>query len=240
MADRLDSIVGCFGIGQIPSGTADPFGLRRLALGFIHIVEDRRFELGLAEVVRAALELYGDKLTETRETVRQNVLEFIKGRFVHSLISSGIPAAAVEAVVSVSFDDLVDCRSRIVALAAIRNEPTFAVLAAAFKRVMNIVKDNHESEVRPELFQLPAEERLHRVFTEVAATVAPLLDEKKYQQALADIMRMKEPVDQFFDQVMVMAEEEELRRNRLNLLTGIARLFLQIGDFSKMQPAGES
>ncbi|MCF6291239.1 MAG: glycine--tRNA ligase subunit beta [Desulfobacterales bacterium] len=237
MADRLDSIVGCFGIGQIPSGTADPFGLRRQALGFIHIVEDRRFQLGLAGVVRAALELYGDKLTEPRETVRQNVLEFIKGRFVHSLISAGIPAAAVEAVVSVSFDDLVDCRSRIVALAAIRNEPTFAVLAAAFKRVMNIVKDNHGSEVRPELFQLPAEERLYRVFTEVAATVAPLLEEKKYQQALADIMRMKEPVDQFFDQVLVMAEEEELRCNRLNLLTGIARLFLRIGDFSKMQPA---
>ncbi len=236
MADRLDSIVGCFGIGQLPSGTADPFGLRRLALGFIHIVEDRRFELDIAEAVNAALELYGDKLTEPRETVRQKVLEFIKGRFVHSLISAGIPATAVEAVVSVSFDDLVDCRSRINALAAIRNEPAFGVLAAAFKRVMNIVKDHRAGEVRPELFREPAEERLYRVFTEVAAGVAPLLAEKKYQQALAGIMGMKEPVDRFFDQVMVMAEEEELRCNRLNLLAGIARLFLRIGDFSKMQP----
>ncbi len=235
MADRLDSIVGCFGIGQVPSGTADPFGLRRLALGFIHIIEARGFTLDLDEAIRTAIGLYGGQLTQDHDLIVSGVSEFIKGRFVHNLISVGVPGSAVEAVVSVSCNELVDCRARIDALAAIRQEPTFTTLAAAFKRVMNIVKDNKETAVVEELLQSEAERDLYRVFRKVEGAIAPLLDKKEYGLALEHILQMKEPVDTFFDEVMVMVDDAALKDNRLNLLTAIAGMFLRIGDFSKMQ-----
>lgn len=234
LADRLDTIAGCFGIGQVPTGTADPFGLRRLALGLLHIIEDRGFSLSLPEFVGEAVALYGDKLTENPQKTKRDILEFIRGRFVNDLIARGIPRAAVEAVTSVSFDDVLDCRARIVALAAIKDQPTFTILAAAFKRVMNIIKENRGETINPFLLQEAAEKNLYDTFMAVQSEARPLLLQKEYARALEVILRMKESVDTFFDEVMVMVDEQQLRENRLNLLKGIAQLFLQVGDFSKM------
>jgi glycyl-tRNA synthetase beta chain len=234
MADRLDSITGCFGIGQIPTGTTDPFGLRRLSLGLLHIIEAMSFSLSLGEFVDEALSLYGDKLTVPRAEARRNVLEFIKGRFSNDLAGRGIPAEAVEAVTSVTFDDPLDCRRKINALMAISSQEAFPVLAGAFKRVINIIKDNSDTEVQPALLGEPAEQKLHAAYLAVRREAAPLLEAGDYEKGLAVILKMKEPVDTFFTEVMVMVEDERLRANRLNLLTAIARLFLQIGDFSKM------
>jgi len=237
IADRLDTIAGCFGIGQVPTGTTDPFGLRRLALGLLHILEEHAFALSLPEAIEAALELYGDKLTEENPAAKNKILEFVKGRFVNDLIGRGIPGSAVEAVTSVSFDDAVDCRARIDALAAIRSQPAFTVLAAAFKRVKNIIKNNHGTEVDTTLLHEEAERILYEVFTRVQNESKPFLETKEYNKALDIILQMKEPVDHFFDEVMVMTDEAALKKNRLNLLTAISGLFLQVGDFSKMQSA---
>lgn len=234
MADRLDSVTGCFGIGQIPTGTADPFGLRRLSLGLLHIITAMGFRLSLAEFVDQALSLYGDKLTVPRAEASRNVLDFLKGRFNNDLTSQGIPAEAVEAVTSVAFDDPLDCKRRINALLAISSQEAFPVLAGAFKRVINIIKDNSETAVQPELLSESAEQKLHAAYLAVREEAAPLLAASDYEGALAVILKMKEPVDTFFEEVMVMVEDEKVRANRLNLLTAIARLFLQIGDFSKM------
>jgi len=237
MADRLDTITGCFGIGQMPTGTTDPFGLRRLALGFLHIVESHRFTFSLSEAVDAAIGLYDDKLTGEKPAAKAMILDFIKGRFVNDLIGRGIPGSAVEAVTSVSFDDVVDCRAKIDALAAIREQPAFTVLAAAFKRVMNIIKGCSETEVNFELLQEGAERNLYEAFAKVQDETKPFLQAKEYGRALDVILLMKEPVDVFFDEVMVMTDDEALQKNRLNLLTAISGLFLQVGDFSKMQSA---
>ena len=136
---------------------------------------------------------------------------------------------------SVSFDDVVDCRAKIDALAAIREQPSFTVLAAAFKRVMNIIKGHHETIVNEELLQDGAERSLYEAFAKVQDETKPFLQTKEYGKALDIILRMKEPVDMFFDEVMVMTDDAALQKNRLNLLTAISRLFLQVGDFSKMQ-----
>lgn len=234
MADRLDSITGCFGIGQIPTGTADPFGLRRLSLGLLHIINTMGFRLSLAEFVDEALSLHGDKLTVSRADARRNVLEFIKGRFSNDLTGQGIPAEAVEAVTSISFDDPVDCRRKINALMAISGQEAFTVLAGAFKRVINIIKENSEAAVQPKLLSEPAEQKLHEAYLAVSREATPLLEAGDYEKGLEVILKMKEPVDTFFEEVMVMAEDEKVRANRLNLLTAIARLFLRVGDFSKM------
>jgi len=239
MADRFDTISGCFGIGQVPTGTTDPFGLRRLALGLLHIIESQNFALSLPEAVEAALQLYDKKLTEDKGVAQSRILDFIKGRFVNDLIGKGVPGSAVEAVTSVSFDNVVDCRARIDALARIRNQPAFTVLAAAFKRVMNIIKGHHASEVEVELLREDAERNLYEVLKEVQNETKPLLEAKEYGKALDVILRMKEPVDVFFDEVMVMTEDESLKQNRLNLLSAISGLFLQVGDFSKMQAAAK-
>ena len=238
MADRLDTIAGCFAIGQRPSGTADPFGLRRLALGLLHIIEDRSFALSLSALVEESLELYGEKVSEDYATVKSQIIDFIQGRFVNDLVARGVPRQAIEAVTSVSFDDVIDCRARIEALAAMKEQPTFAVLAAAFKRVMNIIKDSRGGTVDDNMLQESAEKQLFETLQMVQKEADPLILAKEYGAALNVILHMKEPVDTFFDQVMVMADDPQLRANRLNLLSAIAQLFLKVGDFSKMHVAG--
>ncbi len=232
LADRLDTIVGCFGIDRIPSGTADPFGLRRLALGLLHIIIDKNSTLSLQDCLQKAIELYGDRLTS--ESTLENSREFIKNRFINDQTAHGVPLGAVEAVVSVDFDDVVDCRKRIKALVAISEQSAFPLLAGSFKRVNNIIKDHSRTTVVPELLAEPGEKNLFAALEEVKKEVGPLVAEKEYEQALHAILRMKEPVDTFFDDVMVMVEDEKIRENRLSLLARIAKLFLSVGDFSKM------
>jgi glycyl-tRNA synthetase beta chain len=234
LADRIDTIAGCFGIGKQPTGTTDPYGLRRLALGLLAIIERHQLALSLRDLTDFALELYGDKVTVDRGGAREAVLDFLKGRYVNDLTAKGLPGSAVEAVTSVTFDEVVDCTLRIRALAAVQGEETFTILAGSFKRVRNIIKDNDDDTVLPGLLVEAGEKELHLALAEVATETAPLLAGRDYPAAMAAILKMKGPVDRFFEQVMVMAEDEALRRNRLNLLTGVSRLFLKIGDFSKM------
>ncbi len=234
LADRMDTIAGCFGIEQIPTGASDPYGLRRLALGLLHIIEKHAFELSLTDLCRHALTLYGDKLTADTENACRNIMDFIKGRFVNDLISRGLPGEAVEAVTTVSFDDVMDCRIRIAALAAISKQPNFTMLAGAFKRIMNIIGDNREVDVDEALLHEAAERKLYDAFMSVNNEAQTRLLQREYDRALDVILRMKEPVDTFFDDVMVMSDDPALRKNRLNLLAAIAQLFLRIGDFSKM------
>ncbi|MEJ2032846.1 MAG: glycine--tRNA ligase subunit beta [Deltaproteobacteria bacterium] len=239
LADRLDTIAGCFGIGETPTGTTDPFGLRRLALGLLHIVEEKDFHLSLTFMIDRALELYGDKLTEDRTITCRQALDYIKGRFSNDLATRGVLPEAVEAVTAVDFDDPVDCHRRIEALVAISARPEFSLLAGAFKRVINIIKGHREDWVDEKLLAESAEHDLFTAYQETARKAEPLLEEKNYEEALAVILEMKEPVDRFFDEVMVMVEENALRNNRLALLTAIARLFLRVGDFSKMYAVGQ-
>lgn len=233
LADRLDTMVGCFGIGQQPTGATDPFGLRRLSLALIHIVSDRGYCLSLREAIDKALSLYGDRVDAGTTTV-ETVLAFIKGRFVNDAVARGLDQGAVEAVSSLGFDDINDCRKKIDALIAIRHEQAFSVLAAAFKRIRNIIKGHHGGDIVPELLVEEAERRLAKVYGQVQGLVHPLLEKKEYKLALTEMLALKEPVDHFFDSVMVMADDEQVRINRLNLLVAIAGLFLRVGDISRM------
>ncbi|MCB2182851.1 MAG: glycine--tRNA ligase subunit beta [Desulfobulbaceae bacterium] len=234
LADRLDTLAGCFGIGKVPTGTTDPYGLRRHSLAVLHILGGHGLPLSLPESIQMALELYGDKLTEDREKSTAAILDFIKGRYMNDLIAKGLPQEAVEAVLSTSFDNIVDCRKRIDALIAISSQETFTLLAGAFKRVRNIIKGQNQTVIQEQYLQEEAEKKLYAVYQDVEEKVKPLIKESRYEEALAQILEMKEPVDSFFDTVMVMSEDENLKNNRLALLSVIATLFLRIGDFSKM------
>jgi glycyl-tRNA synthetase beta chain len=233
LADRIDTLAGFFGIGKVPSGTADPFGLRRISLATLAIIAGKGYRLSLHEIIHKALALYGNKVDGSGATV-EAVLNFLQGRFVNDLISRGWAAELVEAATSVAFDDLNDCLLRIEALAEIQRDPAFVVLAGSYKRVRNIVKDNHDTVVDPGLFAEEAERRLYQLYLSVAEEMHGLIAEDRYAAALTAMLRLTEPVDSFFDTVMVMAEEPQIRQNRLNLLTGLGELILQIGDISKM------
>lgn len=234
LADRIDTIAGCFGIGQLPTGSTDPFGLRRQAIGLIRIIEQHGLALSLQALITSAVGLYGDKLSEERALAQANILEFIKGRYANNQGASEVAAEMIEAVVSVSFDNIIDCNQRIKALQAISRQPSFPLLASAFKRVMNIIKDHQALPVDPALLTDEAEKALQQTLLAVRQEAQPLIDQGDYEAALIVILKMKEPVDLFFEKVMVMTDDLALRQNRLSLLRSIADLFLQIGDFSKL------
>jgi glycyl-tRNA synthetase beta chain len=234
LADRFDTLAGCFGIGQTPSGTADPFGLRRIVLAILQILREREYRLPLREVIYKTLALYGDRVDGSSATV-DAVLSFIEGRFRNDCIAKGADAGAVAAAASVAFDNPNDCLRRIEALTAMKSDPSFTVLASSYKRIKNIIKGNSSIEVQTELLVDRAEKDLFELLSEVRQAMAPMLEAENYREALECLLRMKGPVDTFFDEVMVMAEDENIRQNRLNLLTGLGVLVLQIGDISMMQ-----
>ncbi|CAG0987085.1 glycyl-tRNA synthetase beta chain [Geobacteraceae bacterium] len=233
MADKLDTICGCFGVGLIPTGSADPYALRRSALGIINIILDKGYRLSLEEQVDKALGLLAPKLTRPAADVKADVLEFFRGRFVN-LMADRYAADAVEAAVAAGCADLVDAAARIAALAQFKSHPDFEPLAVAFKRVGNIVKEGVDVAVDPALFQDPAEGLLHDAVQGVAASVRGKIAGRAYLDALTEIAALRGPVDTFFDKVMVMAEDERVRTNRLALLTGIARMLGTIADFAKI------
>ncbi|HJV67447.1 MAG TPA: glycine--tRNA ligase subunit beta [Geomonas sp.] len=235
LSDKMDTICGCFSVGLIPTGSADPYALRRSAIGIINIILDKGYRLPLDGFIKNSLDLLSAKATRPLEDVHRDVLEFFRGRFVN-LMADRYPSDAVEAVVSVSFDDLVDAAAKIAALAEFRNREDFAALAVAFKRVSNIVKGGVDTKVTEALFQDAAEGALYQALQGVKGKVEAAVAGGKYLAALTEIATLKEAVDLFFDKVMVMAEDEKVRENRLALLTGIARLFARLADFSRLSP----
>ena len=234
LADRIDTIAGLFGIGQVPSGTADPFGLRRQSLAVLNLISGKKYTISLKEIVHKALALYGDKVDGSSETV-DKVIAFIKGRFANDCIAKGIDAGIVEAAISVEFDDVCDALERIDALVSVQKEEAFPLLAAAFKRIRNIIKDNSDTTVNEALLGDAAEKQLYTVFGEVNQEMGELLKSNNYVDALHAMLKLKQPVDTFFDDVMVMAEDMDVRQNRLNLLTTIGELIFKVGDISKIQ-----
>jgi len=233
IADKIDTICGCFGVGLIPTGTADPYALRRSAIGIIAITLDRGYELLLTELIDESLKLLQKKLTREFDAVHTEVLEFFRGRYVN-MMGGRYPADVVDAVVAVSFDNLNDTTARIEALAEFKERPDFEPLAVAFKRVCNIVKQGIDIPVDGALFQVEAEQELFNAFEVVATSAGEMISAKNYLAALTEIAGLRGAVDTFFEQVMVMAEDEKVKNNRLALLTGIARLFGAIADFARI------
>ncbi len=234
MADKLDTLCGCFGVGLIPTGTADPYALRRSAIGILNILLARGYRLSIPELVAQSLELLAAKLTRPKDQVLSEVVEFIRLRFVNLLTSQGVATDVVEAVLAAGFDDVVDAQARVTALAALKSQDDFEPLAVAFKRVMNIIKEGVETPVDAALFEESCEGALQQALETVKGSVAEQVANGDYATALRTIATLRVPVDAFFDGVMVMAKEEKVKQNRLALLTAVARLFTGIADFSRL------
>jgi glycyl-tRNA synthetase beta chain len=234
IADKFDTIVGCFGVGLIPTGTADPYALRRQTLGIINIILGKRYLFSISQLIERSLDLLSEKIERPPREIRTDVLEFFRGRLQNLLNSKGLSPDAIEAALVVSLDDIVDLEERAKALHDLRSEPDFESLAIAFKRVVNITKSHTSQKIDPRRFESDVEGKLFEAFREVTKKASEKIAQKDYPAALKDLSLLRQPVDKFFDGVMVMAEDEKIKNNRLSLLSSISQLFLRIGDFSKI------
>ncbi|MBU2054337.1 MAG: glycine--tRNA ligase subunit beta [Proteobacteria bacterium] len=238
IADKLDSITGFFGVGLAPTGTADPYALRRQALGVINIILNKRYLLPLGALIDESIAILGPLLKRPAGEVKADVLEFFRGRFENQLLSQGHPYDVVAAVVAAGAEDLVRAEEKVLAMIAFKTHPDFQPLAIAFKRVVNIIRGFENGAVDPSLFASPQETELHEAFVQIRQTVLAKISGGDYLAALVEMARLRKPVDAFFEAVLVMAEEERLRFNRLSLLKEIADLFHGIADFSRIVTEG--
>ena len=234
IADKMDTIAGCFGVGLIPTGTADPYALRRQALGIINIILNKKYPLALDDIADKSIAILSKKLRRPPEEVKADVLEFFKGRLENQMISLGHPYDVVAAVLILGACDLVQTVKKIEAVESFRGHPDFEPLVIAFKRVVNILKNFQGGTVDPAGFENREEETLYRAFTLAEEKAGTLIDTGDYQAALSEMATLRKPVDAFFETVLVMAENPAVRGNRLSLLAGISSLFFRIADFSKL------
>jgi glycyl-tRNA synthetase beta chain len=240
IADRMDTITGCFTVGLMPTGTADPYALRRHSLGIIRIVMHLGQPLDLRWLVREAVQLHSSRLTREAQAVEEEVIDFIRTRFVNFHTGRDFSLDAVEAVVRARFDDVMDARQRLEALQHWKSEADFDAIMIGLKRVVNILKDTPRSEVSEHLLEEDEEKKLFLAYRDVEKRVMPLFEKGDYAGALQVLTQLKTPIDTFFDKVMVMVEDEKLRNNRLGLLRAIAGIFSRIADFSFIGSTAET
>jgi glycyl-tRNA synthetase beta chain len=238
LADRLDTLAGVFAIGKKPSGNRDPFGLRRAALGIVRVLVEGGLDLDLKALIATAAEAQPAN-ADGRADIAVEVYGFITERLRRYFLDreTGLAVETFDAVLARAPASLVDFERRLEAVQAFMVLEPAASLAAANKRVANILKKaeiDSVGEVKDKLLSEPAETALARAVSEATATVTPMLEARQYTEALTALANLREPVDQFFDDVMVMADDKAIRNNRLALLSQMRALFLDVADISRL------
>ncbi|MCD6152762.1 MAG: glycine--tRNA ligase subunit beta [Syntrophobacterales bacterium] len=234
IADKIDTIAGCFGVNLIPTGTADPYALRRQSLGVINIILSKNYPLQLEDLIEKSISILGDKLKRSPGKIKSDVLDFLKGRFENQLILQGHSYDVVDAVLVEGVSNITGCLKKITAMEEFKSHPDFEPLAIAFKRVGNIIKGFENGSVNITLFNTSEEKDLYDTFLEIKDKVGAYIDQGKYRESLIEMSRLRKPVDSFFDAILVMSEDEKIRFNRLSLLEEISRLFHMVADFSRI------
>ncbi len=232
IADRIDTIAGCFSVGMVPTGASDPYALRRHALAIIQTLIHLQRPFDLKELTKSAVNKLEKFRTRPLEGLVSDILEFFRTRFVNFHVSRGLDLDCVEAVVRSGFGDMVDARRRCEAIQRWKRREDFDHIIVGFKRVVNILKAATAHKFHRDRLVEPAEKKLYEVFRDIQERSVPAINTGDYEMALSLIAELKSPIDGFFDGVMVMCEDEKLRNNRLGLLSKISELFSMIADFS--------
>ena len=235
LADKFDTLTGIFGIGQAPKGSADPFALRRAALGALRIIVEKNLPLDLEDLVKKSAALFGDKLTN--KNVVADVVDFMLGRFRAWYQDEGIAVDVIQAVLARRPTRPADFDARVRAVSHFRTLDSAEALAAANKRVSNILAkaDAAIGEINLTACVEPAEKVLAEAVLALRTKVQPLIAQGDYTAVLDKLANLRAPVDSFFDNVMVNAEDPALRQNRLAILSTLQGLFLQVADISVLQ-----
>jgi glycyl-tRNA synthetase beta chain len=243
IADKLDTITGIFVIDQKPTGTRDPFGVRRAALGVVRIIIEKQLELDLRALIGRAAELLADRSTgaapaiAASEQVYDYIMERLRAYYLDGAGGVSITTEMFDAVLSNRPASPLDFDARLKAVERFLKLDAAQSLAAANKRIANILRKADRAAttaVQPELFQAEAERRLYSALEQLKPEIEPLLARREYSRALERLAELREPVDAFFDSVMVMDENTDLRNNRLGLLAALRQLFLHTADLSRL------
>jgi len=237
IADKIDSICGCFAVGLVPTGAADPYALRRQGIGILLIMRSRELALSLRSLIDFGLTQFGDKVEGDVTKIAEQIYVFLQRRLERILVDEGFSKDVVAAVTAVSIDHIPNVWKRVAALEKLKGAADFEPLAAAFKRVANIMKKSGAAAgaaVDASRLTDAAEKALYDAFQAVKQDVENRLETGGFDQALKAIASLRPAVDSFFDEVLVMADDDKVRANRLALLGSIAGLFGLFADFTKI------
>lgn len=244
IADKIDTICGCFSVGLTPTGASDPYALRRQAIGILQIMLTNNYAFSLLELIKQSIALFNQPDVKNKDAVQQDIYRFFTDRISHLLAENGYKKDVIASVTCVSADYPANVKRRVDALQDLKTAPDFEPLSIAFKRVVNIIRKSEgspkkegqsEQALDTGLFQDKCEHDLYAAYDEIKNKVAANIKNENYSQALKNIASIRGKVDEFFDGVMVMAEDSNIRENRFALLSKIAGLFENIADFSKLQ-----
>jgi glycyl-tRNA synthetase beta chain len=240
VADKMDTIAGCFAVGLVPTGSQDPYALRRSALGIVRILLQHELRINLPDLINGALKLLKPNLKGDPETVTEQIREFFRQRVEHQLVDRGLDADVVSAVLAADDRVVIDALEKARVLQDFRREVPFTALVRGARRVANILRGQ---DVRGEpdagLLQEAAEQYLHETRRQIHEEVIRHVNTGEYRAVLETTLKLIAPVDEFFDRILVMAKEPELRVNRLRLLRLVRETFLLLGDYSRIVLAGE-
>ncbi len=244
IADKMDTVCACFGIGLVPTGATDPYAIRRQVVGIIRIILDRELSISLSTLIDSQLTLLGTKIGRDLKKTRQDILDFFRHRLEQILADRGFAKDLIAAVAASSIDPLPAVVKRAQALTTLKAKPDFDALATAFKRVVNIIRKAREEgqiipsdqppRIDPSLFQDDCEKALYQTLQQVKDRALKDVEAGTYDDALVAVSTLKPPIDAFFDGVMVLTEDERIKQNRLILLSEISDLFATFADFSKI------
>jgi len=235
LADKIDNLVGCFGLGLEPTGSQDPYALRRQALGICHITLAHKFDFSLADLVAQAYQAYREAAFKaSRAAVQASLGDFFRARLRNLFLDQGYSYDLVEAALGPTHDRLLAVRARLEALVDLRETPAFEALLTAYTRAANLARHAAHDNVNPGLFTEEEEQELYRAWEKIKKDVRRFVRKYDFKQALLAGALLVEPIDSFFSGVMVMVDDRALRENRLALLKDIAATLEELGDLGKI------
>jgi glycyl-tRNA synthetase beta chain len=235
LCDRIEVLVSGYILNMIPTGSKDPYALRRVATGAARILLEHALNVDLRPVFDRALTLYDRKTKLTRSEMLKGLVELMEARFRFLMEQKGIAYDTLNAILGVDTHSLLDAAARVNALWAKRQSDDIKTLARCFKRIHNIISNQADNPFDAEMLVEDGEKRLHKVFSDLEFRVRQLIDERQYLDALEIMVTLGPEIDNFFDEVLVMAEDMKIRNNRMALLQTISRLYRRIADFSQLQ-----
>ncbi len=236
IADRIDTLVGCFGVGVIPSGSKDPFALRRAALGIVNVIINSKLNISIASLVEKSLETLEEDgvLKRDRAEVKAEVLEFFKQRAINVFGDMKYRKDIIVAVLDKDCDNLIEAQEKITTLEKFAKEPAFGELLPVLKRVGNISKDHKDVIINPELFVEDVEKELYNFSIDLSNKVTEDIVAKNYDKYLADITEGKDIINNYFDKVKVMDDNEAIKNNRLSQLRFLTEIFTKMADLNQI------
>ena len=235
IADKIDTIVGYFGINEKPTGSQDPYSLRRQAIGILRVLQKLDLSVSFSSLVEKAIELYKVNLSENTKV---EVLDFVRGRLKVLLQTKGYVPDEIEVVLATGEIDVSDIEKRIQAVSNFRSSANFSQVYPALNRVLRILPDSLPKEIDPDLFEDDAEQKLSSLIIGMDADLNKLIKSQNYDKLLIKLSALQPAIDQFFDQVLVMVEDLDVRQNRFTLLNAIGQRIYAIGDLTKLVISG--